>query len=186
MPANEIMEKGEDRMKKSVASTQKEFTNIRTGRANAHILDKITVDYYGTETPIKQLTNISVQDGQTLVVTPYDKGSMLTIEKAIMKSDLGITPNNDGVNIRLIFPQPTEERRKELVKEVKKQGEDAKVAIRNIRREMSDSIKKAEKTDNIPEDEIKKYQDEIQKITDRYIKNIDTIVAEKEKEILSI
>lgn len=186
MPVKEIMDKGEDRMKKSVASTQKEFANIRTGRANASILDKISVDYYGTDTPIRQLTNVTVQDGHTLVITPYDKGSMQNIEKAIMKSDIGITPNNDGTNIRLIFPQPTEERRKELVKEVKKIGEETKVAIRNIRREMSDALKKAEKSDNIPEDEIKKQQDEVQKLTDKYTKQIDTIIAEKEKEILSL
>lgn len=186
MPVKEIMDKGEDRMKKSVASTQKEFSNVRTGRANPLLLDKITVDYYGAETPVRQLSNVSVQDGHTLVITPYDKSSMLTIEKAIMKSDIGITPNNDGANIRLIFPQPTEERRKDLVKDVKKLGEDAKVAIRNIRREMADSLKKAEKSDNIPEDDVKKYQDDIQKLTDRYIKEIDKLVAEKEKEILSI
>lgn len=186
MPVKEIMANGEEKMRKSVASTQKEFSNIRTGRASAAILDKISVDYYGTETPVRQLSNVTVQDGQTLVITPYDKTSMANIEKAIMKSDIGITPNNDGQNIRLIFPQPTEERRKELVKDVKKIGEDSKVAIRNIRREMTDALKKAEKSDNIPEDEVKKQQDEIQKLTDKYIKEIDSVVAEKEKEILSI
>ncbi len=186
MPVKEIMTQGEEKMKKSVASTQKEFTNIRTGRANPMILDKVSVDYYGTPTPVRQLSNVSVQDGQTLVITPYDKGSMGNIEKAIMKSDIGITPNNDGVNIRLVFPQPTEERRKELVKDIKKLGEDAKVAVRNIRRDMTDSLKKAEKTDSIPEDEIKKQQDEIQKLTDKYTKEIDNLVAEKEKEILSL
>ncbi|OGI03971.1 MAG: ribosome recycling factor [Candidatus Melainabacteria bacterium GWF2_37_15] len=186
MPTNEIMSKGEERMKKTVSSTQKEFSNIRTGRANPLILDKITVDYYGTATPVRQLSNVSVQDGQNLVITPYDKSSIANIEKAIMKSDIGITPNNDGTNIRLVFPQPTEERRKELVKDIKKQGEESKVAIRNIRREMSETLKKAEKTEHIPEDEIKKQQDDIQKLTDRYIKEIDNLIAEKEKEILSI
>lgn len=186
MPVEEIMKNGEEKMKKSVSSTQKEFANIRTGRANPMILDKISVDYYGTATPVRQLSNVSVQDGTTLVITPYDKGSMGNIEKAILKSDIGITPNNDGTNIRLIFPQPTEERRKELVKDIKKVGEDSKVAIRNIRREMTDSLKKAEKTENIPEDEVKNQQDEIQKLTDKYVKEIDNLVAEKEKEILSL
>jgi len=186
MPVNEIMDKGEDKMKKTVLNTQKEFSNIRTGRANPLILDSISVEYYGTPTPIRQVSNISVKDGQTLVITPYDKTGIGSIEKAILKSDIGITPNNDGINIRLVFPQPTEERRKELVKEIKKNGEDSKVAIRNIRREMTDSLKKMEKTENIPEDEVKKQQDEIQKLTDKYVKEIDKVVSEKEKEILSI
>ena len=123
MPVKELMTSGEDKMKKTLASTQKEFANIRTGRANPSILDKITVDYYGTATPIRQITNVTVHDGHTLVITPYDKTAMVNIEKAIMKSDIGITPNNDGTNIRMIFPQPTEERRKELVKDIKKIGE---------------------------------------------------------------
>jgi len=186
MPVKEIMTQGEEKMKKSVSSTQKEFSNIRTGRANPMILDKVSVDYYGVATPVRQLSNVTVQDGQTLVITPYDKGSMANIEKAIMKSDIGITPNNDGINIRLVFPQPTEERRKELVKDIKKIGEDSKVAIRNIRRDMSEALKKAEKTDSIPEDEVKKQQDEIQKMTDKYTKEIDLLVTEKEKEILSL
>lgn len=186
MPVNEIIQKGEEKMKKSVQSTQKEFSNIRTGRANPMILDTISVEYYGTPTPVRQLANVSVQDGQTLVITPYDKSSLGNIEKAILKSDIGITPGNDGANVRLTFPQPTEERRKELVKEVKKVGEDSKVAIRNIRREMTDSLKKAEKEENIPEDDVKKNQDEIQKLTDKFVKEIDNIVSEKETEILSI
>ncbi len=186
MPVKEIMDKGEEKMQKSVLSTQKEFANIRTGRANPLILDKVSVDYYGVPTPVRQLSNVSVQDGQTLVITPYDKGSIGNIEKALLKSDIGITPGNDGANIRLVFPQPTEERRKELVKDIKKQGEDSKVAIRNIRREMTDSLKKAEKSESIPEDEVKKQQDEIQKLTDKYIKEIDNLIAEKEKEILSL
>ena len=184
MPVNEIMEKGEDKMKKSVASTQKDFSNIRTGRANPMILDNINVEYYGTPTSLRQLANVSVQEGQILVITPYDKSCLGSIEKAVLKSDIGITPNNDGINIRLVFPQPTEERRKELVKDIKKTGEDAKVAIRNIRREMTDSLKKMEKTENIPEDDVKKHQDDIQKLTDRYVK--ENIVSEKETEILSI
>ncbi len=186
MPVDEIMQKGEEKMIKSLQSTQKEFSNIRTGRANPMVLDSVSVEYYGTPTPVRQLANISVQDGTTLVIAPYDKTSIAAIEKAILKSDLGITPGNDGANIRLAFPQPTEERRKELVKEVKKIGEDSKVAIRNIRREMTDSLKKIEKAESIPEDDVKKHQDEIQKITDKYIKDIDKIVSEKETEILSI
>jgi ribosome recycling factor len=186
MPVKDIMTQGEDRMKKTISSIQKEFSNIRTGRANPLILDKITVEYYGVQTPVRQLANVSVQDGQTLVITPYDKTSISTIEKGILKSDIGITPNNDGINIRLIFPQPTEERRKDLVKDVKKIGEEAKVAVRNIRRDMAEALKKIEKSENIPEDEVKKQQEEIQKLTDKFIKEVDTAVSVKEKEILSI
>ena len=186
MPVKELMTNGEEKMEKSIVNLQKEFTNIRTGRANPLILEKINVEYYGVPTPVNQLSNISVQDGQVLVITPYDKSSFGNIEKAILKSDIGITPNNDGVNIRLVFPQPTEERRKGLVKEIKKLGEDTKVAIRNIRREMTDSLKKKEKSENIPEDTVKNHQDEIQKLTDKYVKEIDKIVSNKENEILSI
>jgi len=186
MPVNEIIEKGVDKMKKTVAATQREFSGIRTGRANPMILDSINAEYYGTPTPIRQLANVAVQEGHTLVITPYDKTIIAGIEKAIMKSDIGITPSNDGNVIRLMFPQPTEERRKELVKEIKKISEDAKVAVRNIRREMTDALKKMEKDEHLPEDEVKKQQDEIQKFTDNYIKELDKIASEKEKEILSI
>jgi len=186
MPVNEIMEKGEDKMKKSVASTQKEFANIRTGRANPMILDAINIEYYGAPTPLKQMANVSVQDGQTLVITPFDKTCIGNIEKEILKSDLGIMPNNDGINIRLVFPQLTEERRKGLVKEIKKTGEDSKVAIRNIRREMADSLKKMEKDENLPEDAVKQQQDEIQKLTDKFVKEIDSVVSAKETEVMSI
>lgn len=186
MPVNEIMEKGEDKMKKSIASTQKEFTSIRTGRANPMVLEGLNIDYYGAPTPIRQMANVSVQDGQTLVITPFDRTSIGNIEKEILKSDLGITPNNDGVSIRLVFPQPTEERRKGLVKEIKKIGEDSKIAIRNVRREMTDSLKKMEKDEKLPEDTVKQQQDEIQKITDKYIKEIDKVVSEKETEVMSI
>ena len=136
--------------------------------------------------PLKQIANVSVQDGQTLVIQPYDKSSLSAIEKAVLKSDLGVTPNNDGANVRISFPPLTEERRKELVKNEKKIGEDNKVAIRNIRREMTESLKKIEKSENIPEDEMKKEQDNIQKITDKFTKEIDTIVLEKEKEVLAV
>jgi len=146
----------------------------------------LNIDYYGAPTPIRQMANVSVQDGQTLVITPFDRTSIGNIEKEILKSDLGITPNNDGVSIRLVFPQPTEERRKGLVKEIKKIGEDSKIAIRNVRREMTDSLKKMEKDEKLPEDTVKQQQDEIQKITDKYIKEIDKVVSEKETEVMSI
>lgn len=186
MPVNQLFEQSEDKMQKTVAQTKKEFSNIRTGRANPLILDKISVEYYGTPTSLRQIATVSVQDGQTLVIAPYDKTIVNDIEKALLKSDLGVTPNSDGINIRLTFPQPTEERRKELVKTVKKLGEDGKIAIRNIRRDAADSIKKMEKTDNLPEDEVKKAQEKIQKISDKYIRETDDLVAEKEKEVLSI
>lgn len=186
MPVNDLLNQGEDKMKKSVAGTQKELLNIRTGRANPLVLDKIQVEYYGTPTPLRQIATVNVQDGQTLVIAPYDKTALNEIEKAILKSDLGVTPNSDGINIRLTFPQPTEERRKELVKIVKKLGEDGKIAVRNIRRDVTDALKKLEKTENLPEDEVKKAQDRLQKVTDKYVKELDDIVAEKEKEVLSI
>jgi ribosome recycling factor len=186
MPVNQLFEQGEDKMQKTVAATKKELSNIRTGRANPLILDKINVEYYGTPTPLRQLATVNVQEGQTLLITPYDKTILNIIEKAILKSDLGVTPNSDGTTIRLNFPQPTEERRKELVKTVKKLGEEGKVAIRNIRRDLTDSLKKMEKADNIPEDEVKKAQEKIQKITDKYTKEMDDVVVEKEKEVLSI
>lgn len=186
MPVNQLFTEGEDKMSKTIASTKKEFSSIRTGRANPLVLDKINVEYYGTPTSLRQLATVNVQDGQTLVITPYDKTVLSGIEKAILKSDLGVTPNSDGICIRLTFPQPTEERRKELVKTVKKLGEDGKVAIRNIRRDLTEHLKKLEKSENLPEDEVKKVQDKIQKITDKYIKEMDDVVAEKEKEVLSI
>jgi len=186
MPLNELMNSGEERMTKTIAETKKELVNIRTGRANPMILDKINVDYYGSATPLRQIANVSVQDGQTLVIQPFDKSAMGGIEKAILKSDLGMTPNNDGINIRITFPALTEERRRELVKVVKKIGEDNKVAVRNIRRDMTEGLKKLEKTPGVSEDEIKKEQEHVQKITDKYIREIDVLIAEKEKEVLSV
>lgn len=186
MPVNQLFEQGEDKMTKTIAGTKKELLGIRTGRANPLILDKIDVEYYGTPTPLRQMATVNVHDGITLVITPYDKTALSGIEKAILKSDLGVTPNSDGICIRLTFPQPTEERRKELVKTVKKLGEEGKVAIRNIRRDLTDHLKKLEKSESIPEDEVKKAQDKIQKITDKYVKEMDDIVADKEKEVLSI
>jgi ribosome recycling factor len=186
MPVNQLFEQAEEKMSKTIAGTKKEFSSIRTGRANPLVLDKINVEYYGTPTSLRQIATVNVHDGQTLVITPYDKTALSGIEKAILKSDLGVTPNSDGICIRLTFPQPTEERRKELVKTVKKFGEEGKVAIRNIRRDITDTLKKLEKPENIPEDEVKKAQDKIQKITDKYIREMDDIVADKEKEVLSI
>lgn len=186
MPVNQLFEQAEEKMNKTIAGTKKEYSAIRTGRANPLVLDKITIEYYGSPTSLRQIATVSIQDGQTLVITPYDKTIINVIEKAIMKSDLGVTPNSDGVCIRLTFPQPTEERRKELVKTVKKVGEEGKVAIRNIRRDSTDTLKKLEKSENIPEDEVKKAQDKIQKITDKYIREMDDVVAEKEREVLSI
>jgi ribosome recycling factor len=180
------MKNGEEKMQKAIATCKKEFANIRTGRANPLILDKVQVEYYGVPTPLRQISNVTVQDGQTLVIQPYDKGVLNDIERAIVKADIDLTPNNDGLVIRLKFPQPTEERRKELVKTVKKVGEETKVAIRNIRRDMSDSLKKLEKEESLPEDTVKGIQDDIQKLTDKYTKQVDTTIADKEKEVLTV
>lgn len=187
MPTIEqIHQDAEQRMQKAIGSTQNELASIRTGRANPQILDRISVDYYGTATPLRQMSNISTPDGQTLLIQPYDKSILAEIEKAISKSDLGLTPNNDGSSIRLSIPPLTEDRRKELVKLVKKYGEDGKVAIRNIRRDATDAVKRLEKEENLPEDEVKRQQDEIQKLTDRYTGQLEKIIAEKEKEILTL
>jgi len=177
---------GEEKMEKAIAQLKKEFGTIRSGRANPLILDKVVVDYYGAPTPLRQMSQVSVQDGTTLVITPYDKTILKEIEKAIIKAEIGITPNSDGICIRLAFPPLTEERRKEIVKDVKKLGEDAKVAVRNIRRDMTDSLKKLEKSENMPEDLVKDNQDKIQKVTDKYTGIIDSLVADKEKEVLTV
>jgi len=177
---------GEEKMEKTVAQLQKEFGTIRSGRANPGILDRVMVEYYGAPTPLRQMSQVSVQDGTTLVITPYDKTVMKEIEKAIIKAEIGITPNSDGICIRLPFPPLTEDRRREIAKDVKKLGEDAKVAIRNIRRDMTDSLKKVEKGENLPEDMVKDNQDKIQKLTDKYTANIDSAVAVKEKEVMTV
>ena len=177
---------GEEKMEKAIEQLQREFSQIRSGRANPGILDKVVVDYYGVPTPLRQMSQVSVQDGTTLVITPYDKGIMKDIEKAIIKAEIGITPNSDGVCIRLPFPPLTEDRRREISKDVKKIGEDSKVAIRNIRRDMSDSLKKIEKNENLPEDVVKDNQDKIQKLTDKYTANIDNAVSAKEKEVMTV
>ena len=175
-----------EKMGKSIDSLASEYTSIRAGRANPHILDKITVDYYGQPTNLQSVANISVSEARTLVIQPWEASLIIEIEKAIMVSDIGITPNNDGKVIRLSFPELTEERRKELVKDVKKKGEGAKVAIRNIRRDANDMIKKQQKANEISEDEQKDAEDEIQKMTDEFVAKIDTMVEDKSKEIMTV
>ena len=173
-------------MEKAINQLRKEFGSIRSGRANPLILDKVVVDYYGAPTPLRQMSQVTVQDGTTLVITPYDKSTLKEIEKAIIKAEIGITPNSDGICIRLPFPPLTEDRRKEIAKEVKKIGEEAKVAVRNIRRDMTDDLKKIEKNEKLPEDAVKDNQDKIQKVTDKYTGIIDKAVAEKEKEVMTV
>lgn len=175
----------EEKMTKAFDFLTSDFATIRAGRANPHVLDKIRVDYYGTPTPIQQVGNITVPEPRMIQIAPWEKTLIKEIEKAIMASDLGITPSNDGAVIRLVFPELTEERRKDLVKEVKKKGEEGKVAIRNIRRDGNDAFKKLAKED-VSEDQIKQLEEKLQKITDRFIKDIDKIVEEKSKEILTV
>jgi len=177
---------GEEKMEKTLESLKKEFTNIRTGRANPHILDKITVDYYGVQTPINQMSSISVPEAQLLMIKPYDKSTLKNIEKAIIASDLGLTPLNDGTVIRINFPALTEQRRKELAKVVKSSAENAKVAIRNIRRDVNDQLKKMEKNNELSEDDLKAYNDDVQSMTDKWIEKIDAAAKEKEKLIMEI
>ncbi len=177
---------GEEKMEKAVNQLKKEFGSIRSGRANPMILDKVIVEYYGAPTPLRQMAQVTVQEGTTLVITPYDKSIIKEIEKAIIKAEIGITPNSDGTCLRLVFPPLTEERRKEIVKDVKKLGEDSKVAIRNIRRDMTDDLKKIEKEEKLPEDAVKDNQDEIQKQTDKYVGIIDSLVSDKEKEVMTV
>ena len=183
---DERIEKYEGKMNKSLENLQNELSSIRAGRANPHILDKIKVDYYGTPTNIQQVGNISIPEARVIMIKPYDKNLLKDIEKALQASDIGINPNNDGTAIRLVFPELTEDRRKELCKEVKKKGEECKVAVRNIRRDGVDAFKKLGKSEDISEDTIKDLQDELQKITDKFIKKIDEAAAEKEKEIMTV
>lgn len=180
------MKEFEDKMQKSLASLNEEFTSIRAGRANPHILDKIRVDYYGSPTPLQQVANISVPEARIIQIQPWEVSLIKDIEKAIMVSDLGLTPNNDGKTIRLVFPELTEERRKELSKDVKKKGENSKVAVRNIRRDANDIFKKQNKANEISEDELKNAEESIQKLTDKYIALIDKAVEEKTKEIMTV
>lgn len=174
------------KMQKSFQNLMDEFGSIRAGRANPHVLDKLRVDYYGTPTPIQQVANVTVPEARMLQIQPWDKGLVKAIEKAIQTSDLGINPTNDGQMIRLVFPELTEERRKDLTKDVKKKGENAKVAIRNIRRDANDAFKKLGKGSDISEDEVKQLEENIQKLTDKYIAEIDKSVEVKSKEILTV
>jgi len=176
----------ETKMQKTCDSLSTQFATIRAGRANASVLDQITVDYYGTPTPIQQLASIGTPDPKSLIIQPWDKSVLKGIEKAILASDLGINPQNDGIMIRLVFPPLTEERRKDLVKQTKKYAEEAKVAIRNIRRDAIDKFKKSQKASEITEDDYKDAEKDIQKLTDDYIKEIDKIAAKKEKELTQI
>ncbi len=186
MSIEEIKKQTNEKMDKCVQQLKKELATVRTGRANPLILDKVLVDYYGAPTGLRQLAQVSVSEGTTLVITPFDKTIIKEIEKAIVKAEIGITPNSDGMVIRLQFPPLTQDRRKELAKEVKAIGEEAKVAIRNVRRDSTDAVKKLEKTDNLPEDAVKDGQDQVQKITDKFVKIVDETVSAKEKEVMEI
>lgn len=180
-----IKKNAEDRMEKAIGSLKKELATLRAGRATPALLDRVQVEYYGAMTPVNQLANINTPDSRTLMIQPWDKSSVSAIEKAILKSDLGLTPSNDGSSIRIVIPALTEERRSELVKMTRKFGEESKVAIRNIRRDANDDIKKLEKA-GISEDESRKHQEDIQKFTDKYIGEVDKILAAKEKEIMEV
>lgn len=185
MAQNEIIKKAQDKMAKAEQALQRELGNIRAGRANASLLDRIKVDYYGTPTPVNQMASISIPEARVIMVTPYDKSALKNLEQAILMSDLGINPSNDGSAIRLVIPQLTEDRRKELAKDVKAEGERAKVAVRNVRRDAMDELKKGEKDSTFTEDQLHDLETQTQKVTDAAIKAVEGIVADKEKEVLS-
>ena len=184
--ADERIEKYESKMTKTLESLEKELSTVRAGRANPHILDKITVDYYGAPTPLQQVANVTVPEARMIQIQPWEASLIKDIEKAILVSDLGLTPNNDGKVVRLIFPELTEDSRKELAKDVKKKGDNAKVAIRNVRRDANDAIKKENKAGDISDDEAKNLEDEVQKLTDKYVAQIDKAIEEKSAEILTV
>ena len=183
---SDIIRDYDAKMQKTVDVVVSDFASVRAGRANAGVLDRIAVEYYGTETPIHQVASISTPDPRTLVIQPWDGTLLMAIEKAILVSELGINPQNDGKVIRLTFPQLTEERRKELTKQVKKYGENGKVAVRNIRRDAMDKLKTMEKKSEITEDDLKEYEKELQKVTDKRIKEIDDLTAKKEAELMAV
>lgn len=183
---NDVLTKTKDRMAKAEAALTRELGSIRAGRANASLLDRLTIEYYGAQTPVNQMAQISVPEARMLMITPYDKSILKDIERAILQSDIGITPSNDGNVIRLIIPALTEERRKELAKQVKKEAEQSKIAIRNIRRDSIEELKKLEKAKEISEDELRTAEKKVQDITDQSSKTLDKIAAEKEKELLDI
>lgn len=182
----DAVELAKEKMGKTISVLKSELASLRAGRANAQVLDRIMVEYYGTPTPINQMGNIAAPEPRLLTITPYDPSALKEIEKALQKSELGINPSNDGKVIRLVFPELTEERRKELVKVVRKKGEDAKVAVRSIRRDANETIKKNKKDGEITEDDQKKMEEDAQKATDAFIKDIDKIIADKEKEIMEV
>lgn len=181
-----MLKQFEEKMEKSLENLENEYANIRAGRANPNILNKIKVDYYGVPTPLQQVGNVSVPEARTIVITPWENSLLKEIEKAIICSDLGLNPNNDGKSVILNFPELTEERRKELVKDIKKKGENAKVAVRNIRRDANDYLKKQYKANEISEDEQKDYEDRVQKLTDKYVEKIETTIENKSNEIMTV
>jgi ribosome recycling factor len=182
----DVIKDTENHMKGAIEATKKEFQAVRTGRANPNLLDRVVVEYYGTPTPLNQVASISSPDARALLIQPWDKSALNAIEKAIQKADLGLNPVNDGMVIRLPIPQLTEERRKELVKVVKKEAEDKRIVIRNLRRDANEKIKTLEKADHVSEDEAKKGLDDVQKLTDKYIQEIDKLLEQKEKEIMEV
>ena len=184
--ADAVMNEARDKMKKAQEALQRQLGQIRAGRANASLLDRITVDYYGVPTPVNQMASITIPEARVLMVTPFDKNMINDVEKAILASAIGLNPANDGNVIRLVIPQLTEERRKELAKEVKKESEGAKIAVRNIRRDAMDEYKKQQKNGDLTEDDLRNAEKDIQTLTDDNIKAIDSIVAEKEKELLEV
>ncbi len=186
MPKDTILMETEERMEKAVNAMDKDFAKLRTGRASSSLVDDIRVDYYGTPTPINQLASVAVPDSRTITIQPWDKGGFSAVEKAILKSDLGLTPVNDGKIIRIVIPALTEERRKDLVKVSRKYSEDAKIAVRNVRRDANDQLKKLEKDKTISEDDLKKATEEVQKLTDKYVAETDKKCQAKEKEIMDI
>ena len=181
-----MITKYEEKMTKTLSNLEKDYNSIRAGRANPHVLDKIKVDYYGTPTPLQQVGNIAVPEPRMITIQPWERSLVKPIEKAILTSDLGINPSNDGTMIRLVFPELTEEHRKDLVKDVKKKAEGAKVAVRNIRRDANEYFKKAQKNSEITEDELKDYEKKVQKLTDKFIKEIDALMSKKSEEILTV
>lgn len=184
--SKEILDEAKTKMEKSADALQRELGNIRAGRANASILNRVTVDYYGAQTPLNQMASITIPEPRMLLITPFDKSVLESIEQAIFASDLGLTPANDGSAIRLVIPQLTEERRKELVKDVKAENEQAKVAVRNVRRDAMDALKRGNKDGDFNDDEFHDLEDQVQKLTDKGIKNLDQIAADKEQELMQI
>ena len=186
MTPEEIIKDAEHRMKQSIESMAHDFTTYRTGRASPSVLERVHVEYYGTETPVNQIANVSIPEPRQLMITPYDKTALAAIEKAILKSDLGINPSNDGQNIRLNFPQMTEDRRKEMVKTVNQRAEQAIVAVRNVRRDAIEHLKAAEKKKELSEDDLKRYEDRVQKLTDKYVADAHEVAKKKDAELMEV